>query len=243
LASSDSGLLGIAVFCITFLSVFAVLVGFMDSGLVLASQEYKQIDTPDYFDYLDIVYFAETINLTVDDGSYYLFYYVQAVDIGGWDTELWSDYDKDHISVRHWDSWWIFRTTHHDLTWMYENGLSVGEYLTSDILDDTYDDFDAVEYTVKCDHFSMKAFFEWNKTVYTLPSQAWASDELYVLFGISFDDVYTTTNIWEIVGGILFWNEFDIHPVVDVLISIPIYSCIGILIYLLIIKAIPLLGG
>lgn len=240
-----------AVFCVTFLGVFVVLTGVMPTSLMASSYDGRNVNLPNegYFDFLDVVYYADSVLLTVDDGSFLYGYYTQSIGIGNWDTEILSNYDISRIYVRGWYYALGMRWSPFHLDWYDETGKPIGEeylgvnYVSNDTLEDLYDEYGTIQGRVQCDYYQMVYAFDWNTTLYSGPSEAWANDDLYVLFCIGFDNVHTTGNVWEIVGGLLFFQQPDVHWIINVLVAIPLYTCIAILLYLLIIKAIPLLGG
>ena len=121
--------------------------------------------------------------------------------------------------------------------------MNVGEQLTPDILNQEYSDFGVMEYTSNCEHVEFVVILNFNDTLYSTPSDAWDSDELYVFTGIHFDQTQTTFNVWEIIGMLLFFGLPDVHFLINAVISIPLWCCIAYLSYILILRTIGALFG
>jgi len=241
---------------VTFLSVFFILASTMPYQLIPEPIQAKNIHVPQYFEAIEVQRFAEmkTINLTRTT-------YTEGFDLGGWHFYWWHAYYNDFsphnwIIFQHCDQWWVFKWNYRDGRW-YDStkGLNVdlyGQiayddkhyYINKEILDQYYDpDKKLSGFLVKWDDTQLEVYFAFNTTKYSKPSEAWDHDELYALIGINFDQRNTTFNAWNLIGALLFFKLPNVHPVINMLIAIPIWVMIAWLIYILILKAIPFVGG
>jgi len=245
---------------VSFLALFAILAGTIPAQFYAASYEGVELNVPSDFEGIDIQSFAETwpytLNETGGDTTIYGLYRVFDVggaDFGGHDLDLVyrraNESDK-FVSIEHfWTEWWFFRYGHPmswynrqmiDKTTSFHGGLYEGLAL-DDLENDTIQG--SAEYTVKCDHLQLKAFLGYNTTLYANVTDAWDHHGLHIMLGINFDQLNTAINAWNIVGMILLFQTPDVHPVLNAIIAIPLWLCIAYLAYVLILKAIPFVGG
>ena len=61
--------------------------------------------------------------------------------------------------------------------------------------------------------------------------------------GMGYSQNPSTVSAWNILAQLLFFQMPDVHPAVNALIAIPLWAAIGILVYRLVLMAIPFLGG
>jgi len=240
-----SGEIKVFITVITFLGSFALLVSMIPGQFAVQSKTYRQVSVPEYFEAIDIQCFAETKNLTVP--AYDEF----GLDcsVGGWELKIYpyySDLANIHeLQLKHVDRWWIFVVGEHHLTWRRKtDGINLGIQLDKDELLNAYDaDKGLAEFTVSCEHLTAYVAFAYNTTKYENIVEAWANSELWMLIAIGFDQVNTSTNAWNVIGKLLFFQSPDVHPAINALIAIPIWAAVAITIYILILKAIPFVGG
>ena len=244
---------------VTFLSIFFILVASMPSGLTATPQQGKTVSVPSYFEAVDIQNFAQkyAVNLTDPLSESYDFVF------GGWNMKIWDDAQEKAIwvytyaawSVFRWDfdyfHWYDFQGIERSVTGWQTAALTQVTYITYNALDDAYIRWvsqnnvtrDACKWTLKNDHTEMVAYVGFNSSRYSKPSEALFGGELSILFCMNFDKVNTTFNAWNLVGAILFFQTPNVHPVINAIIAIPIWIMIAWLIYILILKAIPFVGG
>ena len=242
-----SGELGAFITVVTFLGIITILISTVPNEFMIHAQNYRSISVPEYFESVDITYFAATKNFTLDPnkatGEIYGWYYID-FSLGGHDFTIEWKYPEG-IMLKHVEKWWIFVTGRHNMNW-YEKrqGSNLGTKLKSEHLTTYYDENrkDA-QFIVRCEHTQLSVFFAYNTTKYSDILEAWENNELAVLFGINFDQVNTSYNAWNLVAQILFFQNPDIHPAINALIAIPIWATIAITVYILILKAIPFVGG
>jgi hypothetical protein len=239
---------------VTFLGVFFILVASMPSGLIMsnAMQQGRIVSVPTYFESIEIQSFAGTylVNATEWGNPQ-----VWTFTLGGWNMgfEVWNYYHV--IRAYTYSSWWIFKWDYKDFEWhdcqgvtqssVHSGLLLWGTFLDWEKLDDAYaeDSKSGLRWTIKNDVTQLFVFLGFNQTKYAKPSDAILSNDMYFLFCINFDKVNTSFNAWNIIGAILFFQMPNVHPAINMIIAIPIWILIAWLIYILILKAIPFVGG
>jgi len=234
----------------TFITALILLVIWIPSGFLIASPTERQIEPPDYFEAIDLEYFSDNWNQTLDDSGNH--WAIGSIDYWDYDFTLGGYYfrlrDTENagnpyrIWLYHYDMFWIFIINIHECEWINNEGLSRGDYLTPTILDLDYTEGN-IKYSLKCDHMTMMGFFGFNETTYSSPSEAWENDDLRVLFAIEFDQVNTSINAWSIIAGVLFFGLPNVHWIIDTLIHIPIWLAEIYITYILILRAIGAIFG
>lgn len=240
-----SGEIKVFITVVTFLGVFALLVSMIPGQFAVQSKTYRQVSVPEYFEAIDIQSFVETKNLTVPAYDEY------GLDcsVGGWELRIYPYYsplmNMYDLVLRHIDRWWIFAYGWHSLRWRSKaKGIDLGYTLDKDELLEYYDSERKVaEFIASCEHTTVYVAFAYNTTKYDNIVDAWANNELWMLIGIGFDQINTSTNAWNVIGKLLFFQAPDIHPAINALIAIPLWAAIAVTIYILVLKAIPFVGG
>lgn len=258
------------VVAITFMFTFGILVGYIPSGFYVSSSDYRKPNIPEYFEAVDIYSYAEVwtyvMNETVQNaegGGYYQDYYYLYNIRGNDGTDVFGGYyfilyytkanstSGHRIIIRHVFREWYVIEFRHSMQWYNRQGTVVSEDfsgwydwhgITEETIDENIEN-GTVRFTVKCNHVQIDVFIGYNTTKYSNTLDAWDHHDLSMLWGISFDQVQTTFNAWNIIGMILFFQMPDVHPAINLLIGIPIWICIIYLCYVLILKAIPFVGG
>ena len=65
-------------------------------------------------------------------------------------------------------------------------------------------------------------------------SVTYEDDNLKVIQSMGLDDTYTSLNIWNLLGAIMWFRSPDIHPIINVLIAVPLWiSFIWVAFYVL----------
>jgi len=232
------------VLVVSFLGLFAVWVTMIPSGFYASEYEGRELTVPDYFEGIDIQTFSQTSNFTIDFSGSQVF--DEYFDLGGWHMYFQGyKYGLDYLKAAHYASWWIFGWDYHYADWcLTTSGANYGTELTFTDLDNIWDgQTNMIAFNCRTDQTQWRVYFGWNTTTYAKPSDAIAANEMEVLYGIGFDKVNTSINAWNIVGSLLFFQMPDVHPLINLVIAIPIWAAIGYLVYVLILKAIPFVGG
>lgn len=240
------------ILAVTFLSTFFIIVAMIPSDFVTESQEYtpSPVSVPEYFEAVDVQSFAETKNINLTDASL-----TEHFTLGGWNVEFeyWHAYKG--FSCRTYSSWWIFNWDFDNFHWYDVDGIERSEYFTFlvqdremcylESIDQLYENYGnkGLKWNLKNDHTQFVLYFGFNETKYNSPSEALSNDDLHVYIGVNFDKVNTTFNAWNLIGALLTFQLPNVHPAINMLISIPIWVLIAYLIYVLILKAIPFVGG
>jgi len=236
----------------TFLACLVLLIGLIPSGFFPQTYEGRTVNVPEYFEAIDIASFIETWSATFNEsagedwklaGYYENEHYKKDVDIGGWDFDLiYSKANKAHkdIILQHWWGWFGMQWTW--LIWYNSEGIDRGEILSGSEIDEDYSD-EAMTYVAKTEDFQCRAYFGFNDTKYSSPTEAWDNYELDILIGMKFDQVNTSINAWSLISMLLFFQLPEVHWIINALIAIPIWITVAYLIYVLIIKIIPFIAG
>ena len=227
----------------------------MPIGFYTAGDMRESFYPEELYEVIDVYSFFETktIQLNESGGSEWWLdstFYIMDIDIGNWDSDFYyKDANETGLSCRlvHLYPWWEFWNPDHSLEWYDNSGVLQSDpsgYLTVEDIE-TNRNLDNVTSTwrASCGDFTYHANFFYNGTTYNNYTHAWNFHGLYVFFGVNFDDVNTSYNAWNIVAMLLFFQMPTGNPITDPLLSIILWITIGYLIYVLIIKVIPLIAG
>jgi len=243
---------------ITFLSAFFILCGSIPSGLVTGNNVQGRIlNVPAYFEGMDIQNFYQTYTVNLTSATSLEEY---EFSLGGWNFLI-QDYEQPDcwITVRTQSVWAIFRWDFRYFRWYDCRGIekSISDFyggydfsikkniIYYSALDEAYSQYgkDGLKWSLKNTVTEVVVYVGFNTTRYSKPSEALNNGELSLLFCINFDKINTTFNAWNLIGDILFFQAPDVHPAINMLIAIPIWIAIIWLVYILILKAIPFVGG
>lgn len=228
---------------ISFLGIFAILAGTIPGEFYAASYEGREINVPEYFEAVDISSFMETYNFTIDDPSWF----EEEWELGGYNWIMNADYDDNFIGLGKKNYWWFFWVGTTNMKFRNTQGIDRGTFLNQEELNEDYDtEKDYTKYTCEGDDdpsVGCTVFFGFNTSKYDTPSQAWENGELYFMQGLGFDQINTSTNAWNLVGMLLIFQMPNIHPIINMIIAIPLWICIAYLIFALILKVIPFVSG
>jgi hypothetical protein len=239
---------------VTFLGIFFVLSASMPATLIVNPQDGRVVDVPEYFEGIDIQSYANTyvINLSdpnnLEQGEF---------TFGGWEMKY-SDWNPPDslIWIRTQAEWFIFRWDFQYFKWHDKEGVErsqvtwIGEWhekqaISYEALDNAYESWgrEGLRWTLRNVHTQIVVYVGFNETKYVSPSDALNGGELSLLLCINFDKINTSFNAWNLIGQLLFFQLPNVHPVLNVIIAIPLWAGIAYLIYVLILKVIPFVGG
>lgn len=236
---------------VSFLSVFFILVMTMPTALLTSAPQYRTVTTPEYFEAVDIQSFAQTYNFSLSTCEWTSNTYLKTFNLGGWNLYF-RAIPTHWIESAHYAQWWIFSWDFHYFEWYDKQGINYGKELELTELDSVFltlnqtqpsSNMTIMEFTIKSDQTQLSVFFSWNHTQWGYPSNAINNGDFHILYCIGFDKINTSINAWNLVGMILFFQAPNIHPVLNAIIAIPIWVAIAYLIYIIILKAIPFVGG
>jgi len=227
----------------SFIAVFVILMGLIPSQFLMADYEGRTVNVPDYFEALDLLFYVNTMNLTLDDsGSLQGGFYIYSFDFGGHNLRLLDKVNPNELWMQHYWYWLIFPTAHHYMDWVNRDSTNRGNSLSASELDSDYTKGN-IRYTVKCDDFQMDVFFGFNETTYSTPSEAWQNNELSLLLAIEFDQVNTSINAWSLISMLLFFQLPDVHWIINALIAIPLWIAIAYLAFIMLLRTIGAVFG
>lgn len=235
---------------VTFLGVFTILTALMPPSFYASLQERREVAVPAYFQAIDVQQYYQTYVLNITSGQY-----IEYFTLGGWKLRFWSSFFVGYqtwIAIQRYDSWLVFEWIAEEGKWYNDRGILVSfigsgfylEHIDAKVLDDNYDvNRSLCKFTVKFEVTQFDIYFTFNASKYSKPSEAWQKSDLHTLIGVSLDKANTAFNAWNVVAQLLFFQLPNVHPLINMLIAIPIWVMIAWLIYILILKAIPFIGG
>lgn len=232
------------IFVVLFLGLFiALMVTIPIEFLTAGMKEYQQYDVPSYFSAEDIqtIRYFKQLNLTTM--TYFDFnpdinykFYVQKFG--------WSGYPRYFAHVT-WE-FWGFMTSH---SLKIESG-DAWLYLSEALLKWNPTVNASIFYPVSCEHITIKMWLTDRNTSRNNLTTAWWNDELTLGMGFGFQETEIKLSSWDIIARLLTFQAPEIFGlsgtfalIVNVIITLPFYTCIAYLIYRLILMAIPFVGG
>ena len=236
---------------VTFLGVLVLLIAWIPSEFYTAS-EGRTVSTPEIFESIDVWSFAETFIYQMNEtggGTIGTMYYVtnDGLDIGNRDfTFYYRQANETALEVKMQHNWyWFIFPQLEMMEWMNNQGVSRGVLLSVDEMEDDSPDNSTVQYRVISPKKGWQyiASFSFNSTLYGNFTHAWNFHGLHFFWAVNFDQVGTSYNAFQLIGMLLFFQLPDINIYLNALIAIPMWTSIGYLVYVLIIKVIPLIGG
>ncbi len=245
---------------ISFLSCFFILVGFIPASLFQSEQAQKMIDLdiPEVYRAYEIVWlnYSEIEYINSSEANHALTNHWKEFNIGGWDVQLrWiidPTFNEYRMMVWHETKWWIFITDTHGMKWINQSGFIVSDPWEGDDNDhvcwvnkivNCFDENGFAKFRVQCDHFGMDLILKYDTTKYPNFFEAFKNNDFHACFGIEPSELNTKLSAWDLIGRLLFFQMPEVHPVINMLIAIPIWTCVAYLVYVLILKAIPFTGG
>lgn len=146
-------------------------------------------------------------------------------------------------------SWWIIVWDVDYFKWYLQNGTDVSNYLINpriaiSMLDALYAENYSMVFSLVNSHVSLTGAFTWNTGTYAKPSDAYAVDALHLGFETSFDDTGSSINAWNLLTSILFFQYIPSVPIyMSAMIAVPIWVCIGYLVFIFILRMIGVVFG
>jgi len=134
----------------------------------------------------------------------------------------------EYIRLRHKYTIYWFIPTAHTLEWYNSRGVhrsdnSLKALYATDLQTDYTNN---QPYRPECTHFPLTAYFGYTETAYSNVTDAWNHHALSILLGIDFADQATGMNAWNLIGMLLFFQMPNVHPILNILIAIPVWVCI-----------------
>jgi hypothetical protein len=225
---------------VSFIGITALLMSMIPAEFFTANSERRQVSVPEYFDVSSLESAKYTYNFTVNK------YEIEDWSLGGYDWKFIASFDVNSLDLSKKNYWWIIPIGSTTMKWRSTDGIEYGIHLTKQILDTEYSKGKGIKFL--CEGIGEPSvgcsfYFAFNNSKYTLPSKAWENDELYALQAMSFDQVNTSTNAWDLIRQIMFFQMPDVHPAINAIIAIPIWVATVYIAFILILRVVGAIFG
>jgi hypothetical protein len=102
----------------------------------------------------------------------------------------------------------------------------------------------------KCDHgLAFNFYFTYNMTKYSSLQAAWDAYDLNIFVGQGYDDTFAKMDAWSLIGLLLSFQSPEVFgatgsyaTTLNLIIAVPIWTCIAYIFYRLVLMAIPFVG-
>jgi hypothetical protein len=251
---AEQRIIPLFILAVTLMGTWAGLIATMPPNLISASTtaNYKKPSIPTQFSALDITSIAWFDNHTISPsnkadpfrtyGSLVVKFFLPpgaGAQIEAW--VFWGLQDATptlylkHIWVN-----WIFLQSH-EIMGMNNQGYGWDK---TEILNgwDSNENYSKIDGQCACGTIYF-CYIAYNQTKYATIGQALDAQDIDMLIGVGIKDAVAKVNAWNIIGALLTFQLPDINPILNFFIALPFYAGIGVMIYVLILMAIPFLGG
>lgn len=228
----DSKIVGLFVFCVTFLGVFTVACNTMPMGFfpVVEREEVAYLTEWKAGE----LFFS---NVTDYDNK-------TIVEMGTANTLYLSDYDI-RVRVIYWGGsiglqvqhyWYTFWGLWSEADWIEPEPLTLS-YLLAHVQEDNEN---ISSFAMSCEHYSYSVMVTYNESKYERLEDAYYGvgngwiGELSFYIGCGYEERPATINAWTLASQLLLFQAPDIHPLINAFIAIPLWACISIISFLLI---------
>ena len=251
---AEQRIIPLFVLAVTLMGTWAGLIATMPPNLISASTNanYQKPSVPTQFSALDITSIAwfdkHTIPPTatsfpnmITAGGPVRFYLPPGA---GAQIEVWVFWDRNDpkpvLYLKHVWVTWIF-LENHDITGMNNQGFGWDK---NEILNgwDSNKNYSKIDGQCACGTIYF-CYMTYNQTKYQSMGQAIDAKDIDMLIGVGIKDAVAKVNAWNIIGSLLLFQLPDINPVLNFFIALPFYAGMGVMIYVLILMAIPFVGG
>lgn len=224
--------LSILVFLGCFLGFWGFLITLMPPTLAEGPTQFIGYSYPEgTFEGVDVTNFLDTN--TTSFGNF-----VEDWNMGGHDMSFMAD--KAIRACVNWHYYGFFQS--HQMEWINDEGISRGKWLYQSEITLDHDENNVSAYTLHCSHFHMRAWFDYNTTAYSSFEDAWDNNGAQVLFAINFDQAGTAWNGFGLIAELLRFQAPSIHPLLNLVVALPIWIAIALFIVLLISLILPFVG-
>jgi hypothetical protein len=234
---------------VMFILFFSLLAGSIPSAMFVTETEGYQVNVPEYFRGLDVGSYATTHNFTVDDATFDLYTY----QFQHYDYDIGNRYYRAttniyrgqlQIGIRTYVLIFLFSVDY--LRWRSPEGLDRGTDLTGSEMNLDYsEDENWIKYRLSLDSdptVGFDALIGFNNSLYSSPKEALEADALTVFIGFGIDDLYTSLNVWAIMGEVMTFRNPDIPFPLNLVIPSLIWVMFGYAMLIIVTKLIPGLG-
>jgi len=239
------------VLIVSFLGLLFILINMIPGEFYAASYEGREVNIPEYFEGIDIQSYIQTWTYTLNEteGKEVYGYYDVNINDGDFaghkfrlSYKLPNSSSLNLLIDRCFTTWFFFEDAEH-MIWYNKQGIK----LTDCLLTDEQIEGESVDgesrYVLRCSKAEFDVYFYYNSTIWNNATEAWNHHELHFFAGIGFDQLNTSINAWSLISSILFFQMPDVHPILNAMVAIPLWISIAYLVYVLILKAIPFVGG
>ena len=222
-----------------------LLIGWMPYQFWVAGEQGRTVNVPDYFEASDLLHWNSTyiMNITGDtfldwwgkpEFGHHMMFEASRPTIGNY-----------YMINDHYFKFWFFAHNIHSMTWINEEGISRGKKLYETEIEEDWDtDKQVASYKVECTHFFCRADILYNTSAYESIHDAWASDDLHVIWGIDWDQQGSSYDAFSLIASVLFFRPIaGIPSYMTALISIPIWIASAYIAYILVLRAIGAVFG
>jgi hypothetical protein len=243
-------LLSTVMFLASFVMVNALFPGYLQTG-----QAYRQL----YESYVtgretlrgtDFDVFNQTANQTMTSSlslTYVKITLIKGIDIRGFYHYFSGSQEKSMFSFIHVTNTWPF-TDIPLISHLLVKQDGKNNILRSDILS-VYDNSTGGSLVkISCEHISIDLVFRPNDTSETLPTALDNGDPINLSFSYQIDFASMGANIWTVLANVLLFQTIKtgqsiLDYMLNALVSIPIYTSIGYIIYRIVAGLIPTASG
>lgn len=106
------------------------------------------------------------------------------------------------------------------LEWWTDENLGGDIYAST--LDEVYEDYGELNFECIClglgytsSYYKVTSILSFNTTLYNIPSQAWANDDLDILIGINAENTNYQKDIWFLITNLLTFNTLYVFGTTD----------------------------
>ena len=241
---AEQRIVPIFIFAVTFMSTFFILTTLMPNDLYGPSEaKYQEAYLPSAFRTADLTQLAWYDNHTVPECYEYsnpvkFFLPPASSQIEVW--AYWGDWQhQNELCFKHvWVTWYIVFGHYIEGLGHQGYGFSKQEILNAW---DPKQNCSEIDSTCPCGT-TYFIYISYNPAKYSNLSDAINHKEVDVLVGVGIKDATVKINAWNLVGQLLMFQAPGIPEPMNYLIALPMWACVGILVYILILMAIPFVG-
>lgn len=230
---------------ISFLGLFAILTNDMPAVFLYGGDRVELVYEDWQAARLFMANVTQYANVTISRGSVAVIYQADWIPEDNYGVDLrmsWYAHPPLHNETWWQRWWWVI----YPIWWDY---VEIAPYpLTNDTIISHVDSIDqnlTDTFVMSCEAYSYYVNMGFNSSVYANWTAVFADPdaEMQAYVAMGYEDTPSTISAWNIVSRLLFFQVPEIHVVVNAIIALPIYACIGYLAYRFILWAIPFLGG
>jgi hypothetical protein len=134
-----------------------------------------------------------------------------------------ADASEDGFVFKMSYGWWSVKSTHLSLQEIYDGQMSTSNLSVCDIA------LGARSYSVFCEVNANYTLFQYMVSL----------NQYNISVGFNLEDKLTSNSMWTILGQMLTADLPDTHPIINIIIAIPIWTAIGILAFYAIRSVLP----